>query len=47
MNDVSKCDVIICHLVSSYMSHFNRPVVSCFQAMFGWERVKVSKVTLN
>ena len=46
MNDVSKYDVIIRHLVSS-LSDFDWPDVSYFQAKFGWERVKGSKVILN
>ena len=46
MNDVSKYDVIISHLVSSY-ERFYWPDVSYFQAKFGWERVKASKVILN
>ena len=45
MNDVSKYDVIIRHLVSS-LSDFDWPDVSYFQAKFDWERGKGSKIIL-
>ena len=45
MNDVSKYDVTIRHLVSS-LSDFDWPDVSYFQAKFDWERGKASKIIL-